>query len=89
MIVDFEYGPDGLALVGLEQMRRPNARVATSLAVDLAIRGITDEKEAVRRTAPTHVLELLHPQPKLTGAEVPLVVGTRCVPRRRGRAASR
>ena len=39
VIVDFEYGPDGLALVGLEQMRRPNARVATSLAVDLAIRG--------------------------------------------------
>ncbi len=75
VIVDFEYGPDGLALVGLEQMRRPNARVATSLAVDLAIRGITDEKEAVRRTAPTHVLELLHPQPKLTGAEVPLVSG--------------
>ena len=37
VIVDFEYGPDGLALVGLEQMRRPNARVATSLAVDLAI----------------------------------------------------
>ena len=75
VIVDFEYGPDGLALVGLEQMRRPNARVATSLAVDLAIRGITDEAEAVRRTAPTHVLELLHPQPKLTGAEVPLVSG--------------
>ena len=23
VIVDFEYGPDGLALVGLEQMRRP------------------------------------------------------------------
>ena len=75
VIVDFEYGPDGLALVGLEQLRRPNAKVATSMAVDLAIRGITDESEAVRRTAPTHVLELLHPQPKLTGSEVVLVSG--------------
>jgi pyruvate, orthophosphate dikinase len=73
--VDFEYGPDGLALVGLEQLRRPNARVATSLAVDLAIRGITDEVEAVRSTAPTHVLELLHPQPRLTGNEIVLVAG--------------
>ncbi len=75
VIVDFEYGPDGLALVGLEQMRRPNARVATSLAVDLAIRGITDEVEAVRSTSPVHVLELLHPQPKLTGDEIPFVSG--------------
>ncbi|MBI1350357.1 MAG: pyruvate, phosphate dikinase [Actinomycetales bacterium] len=73
--VDFEYGPEGLALVGLEQLRRPNARVATSLAVDLAIRGITDESAAVGSTNPVHVVELLHPQPKLTGDEVPLVTG--------------
>jgi pyruvate, orthophosphate dikinase len=75
VIVDFEYGPDGLALVGLERIKRPNARVATSLAVDLAIRGITDEREAVRSTAATHVLELLHPQPRITGDEVELVTG--------------
>ncbi len=75
VIVDFEYGPEGLALVGLEQNRRPSARVATSLAVDLAVRGIIEEEEAVRITAPTHVVELLHPQPKLTGAEIPLVSG--------------
>jgi pyruvate,orthophosphate dikinase len=80
VVVDFEYGPDGLALVGLEQVRRPSARVATSLAVDLAIRGIIDESEAVRSTAPTHVLELLHPQPKLTGAEIPLVTGLAASP---------
>ncbi len=80
VIVDFEYSPDGLALVGLEQMRRPNARVATSLVVDLAIRGITDETAAVRRTEPTHVLELLHPQPKLTGAEIPFVSGLAASP---------
>ena len=75
VIVDFEYGPEGLALIGLEQLRRPNARVATSMAVDLVIRGIVDEVEAVRTTAPPHVLELLLPQPKLTGGEVPLVTG--------------
>ena len=75
VIVDFEYGPDGLALVGLEQLRRPSARVSTSLAVDLVIRGIVDEAEAVRTTEPTHVLELLHPQPRLTGDEVVLVTG--------------
>ncbi len=73
--VDFEYGPDGLALVGLEELRRPNARVATSLAVDLAIRGIIDEEEAVGATDPVHVVELLHPQPKLTGNEVVLATG--------------
>lgn len=73
--VDFEYGPDGLALVGLEELRRPNARVATSLAVDLAIRGIIDEEQAVGTTDPVHVVELLHPQPKLTGVEVPLATG--------------
>lgn len=73
--VDFEYGPDGLALVGLEELRRPNARVATSLAVDLAIRGIIEEEEAVGTTDPIHVVELLHPQPKLTGEERPLVSG--------------
>ncbi len=73
--VDFEYGPDGLALVGLEESRRPNARVATSLAVDLAIRGIIDEADAVASTDPVHVVELLHPQPKLTGDETPLVSG--------------
>ncbi len=73
--VDFEYGPDGLALVGLEELRRPNARVATSLAVDLAIRGIIAEAEAVGVTDPVHVVELLHPQPKLTGEEIPLVTG--------------
>ena len=75
VIVDFEYGPDGLSLVGLEQMRRPPAKVATSLAVDLAIRGITDEGTAVLSTQPQHILELLHPQPKLTGDEVLLVSG--------------
>lgn len=75
VIVDFEYGPDGLSLVGLERIRRPSARVATSLAVDLAIRGITDEVEAVRSTIPVHVLELLHPQPRLAGDEIPLVTG--------------
>lgn len=73
--VDFEYGPEGLALVGLEQVRRPPARVATSLAVDLAIRGITDERQALLSTAPAHVLALLHPQPHLTGSEVELVTG--------------
>ncbi len=73
--VDFEYGPEGLMLVGLEQVRRPPARVATSLAVDLAIRGITDEREAITSTSAEHVSELLHPQPKLTGAEVPFVSG--------------
>ncbi len=73
--VDFEYGPDGLALVGLEELRRPNARVATSLAVDLAIRGIIDEEQAVGTTDPVHVVELLHPQPKLTGQEVSLASG--------------
>lgn len=75
VIVDFEFGPDSLALVGLEHMRRPNSRVATSLSVDLAIRGIINESEAVNRTTPAHVLELLHPQPKLTGSEVPFVSG--------------
>jgi len=75
VLVDFEYGPDGLALVGLERIKRPSARVATSLAVDLAIRGITDEAEAVQSVEATHVLELLHPQPKLTGDEVELVTG--------------
>ncbi len=75
VIVDFEYGPEGLALVGLEEMRRPSATVATSLAVDLAIRGITDERTAVRSTEPEHVLELLHPQPRLTGNEIPFVSG--------------
>lgn len=80
VIVDFEFGPDGLALVGLEQMRRPNARVATGLVVDLATRGITDETEAVRATEPAHVLELLHPQPKLTGAEIPFVSGLAASP---------
>ncbi len=75
VIVDFEYGPEGLALVGLEQIRRPSARVATSLAVDLAIRGIIEEDEAVDQTDASHVLELLHPQPKLTGQEVVLVTG--------------
>ncbi len=75
VIVDFEYGPEGLALVGLEEMRRPSAVVATSLAVDLAIRGITDEREAVRTTVPEQVLELLHPQPRLTGNEIPFVTG--------------
>jgi Flp pilus assembly protein TadD len=64
-----------LALVGLEELRRPNARVATSLAVDLAIRGIIEEEEAVGTTDPIHVVELLHPQPKLTGEERPLVSG--------------
>lgn len=73
--VDFEYGPEGLALVGLEQVRRPPARVATSLAVDLAIRGITDERQAIMSTGAAHVLELLHPQPRLTGNEVPFVSG--------------
>jgi pyruvate,orthophosphate dikinase len=64
-----------VTLVGLEQLRRPSARVSTSLAVDLVIRGIVDEAEAVSSTAPTHVLELLHPQPRLTGDEVVLVTG--------------
>jgi pyruvate,orthophosphate dikinase len=73
--VDFEYGPEGLTLVGLEQVRRPPARVATSLAVDLAIRGITDERQAIVSTDAAHVLELLHPQPRLTGNEVPFVSG--------------
>jgi pyruvate,orthophosphate dikinase len=75
VIVDFEYGPDGLALVGLEEMNRPPANVATSLAVDLAIRGITDERAAVRSTLPEHVLELLHPQPRLTGNEIEFAHG--------------
>ena len=78
--VEFEYGPDGLALVGLEELRRPTARVATSLAVDLAIRGIIEEHEAVGVTNPVHVVELLHPQPKLTGEEVPLVDGIAASP---------
>ena len=75
VIVDFEYGPHGLSLVGLEQMRRPSARVATALVVDLVTRGITDEVHAVEATRPEHVLELLHPQPKLTGTEITLVTG--------------
>jgi len=73
--VDFEFGPDGLALVGLEEQRRPSARVATSLAVDLVIRGINDEQRAVASTDPVHVVELLHPQPRLSGDEVALVSG--------------
>jgi len=75
VIVDFEYGPHGLSLVGLEQMLRPSARVATALVVDLVTRGITDEVHAVEATRPEHVLELLHPQPKLTGNEITLVTG--------------
>ena len=80
VIVDFEYGPDGLALVGLEQIRRPNAKVATSLAVDLVIRGISTEVEAVRGTEPVHIVELLHPQPKLSGNEVVLTTGLNASP---------
>lgn len=80
VIVDFEFGPEGLALVGLEQMRRPNARVATSLVVDLVTRGITNETDAVQAAEPAHVLELLHPQPKLTGAEIPFVSGLAASP---------
>ncbi len=79
-LVDFEYGPEGLVLVGLEEYRRTSARVATSLAVDLATRGITDERTAVRAIRPHHVLELLHPQPRLTGQEVPLVTGLAASP---------
>ena len=75
VVVDFEYGPHGLALVGLEQVRRPIARVAAALAVDLAIRGITDEATAVASMTPEHVVELLHPQPRLTGNETVLVTG--------------
>ena len=90
VIVDFEYGPDGLALVGLEQLRRPNARVATSLAVDLAIRGITDEIDAVRSTAPTHVLELLHPAAAADRQRGRARRGTRGLPgRRRGQGRAR
>ena len=80
VIVDFEFGPEGLALVGLEQMRTPNARVATSLVVDLVTRGISNEKQAVLAAEPTHVLELLHPQPKLTGDEIPFVSGLAASP---------
>ena len=79
-LVDFEYGPEGLVLVGLEEYRRTSARVATSLAVDLATRGITDERTAVSAIRPRHVLELLHPQPKLTGQEVQLVTGLAASP---------
>lgn len=75
VIVDFEYGPDGLFLMGLEIVRRPPARVSTSLAVDLAIRGIIDESDAVNATDPVHILELLHPQPRLTGREIVFTSG--------------
>jgi pyruvate,orthophosphate dikinase len=70
VVVDFEYGPEGLFLMGLELIRRPPARVATSLAVDLAIRGIISEADAVSATDPVHIVELLHPQPRLSGREV-------------------
>ena len=85
VIVDFEYGPEGLALIGLEQLRRPNARVATSMAVDLVIRGIVDEVEAVRTTAPPHVLELLLPQPKLDATRGAAGDRPGSLARRRGR----
>ncbi len=80
VLVDFEYGPEGLVLVGLEEYRRTSARVATSLAVDLATRGITDERAAVKAIRPVQVLELLHPRPRLTGHEVSLVTGLAASP---------
>ena len=80
VLVDFEYGPEGLVLAGLEQFSRPSARVATSLAVDLATRGITDERSAVAAIRPAHVLELMHPRPRLTGSEVILVSGLAASP---------
>lgn len=79
-LVDFDYGPEGLTLVGLEELSRTSARVATSLAVDLATRGITDERTAVAAIKPPHVLELLHPRPRLTGHEQQLVTGLAASP---------
>lgn len=73
--VDFEFGPQGLVLVGVEELSRPPARATTSLAVDLATRGITDEATAVKAVRPSDVVDLMHPRPKLTGQEVVLVTG--------------
>ena len=80
VLVDFEYGPEGLVLAGLEELTRTSARVATSLAVDLATRGITDERSAVEAIRPAHVLELMHPRPRLTGNETVLVTGLAASP---------
>ncbi len=78
--VSFEFNSDRLALVGVEQLRRAPARATTSLAVDLAMRGVTDEATAVRAVRPAHVLDLMYPRPRLTGDEVLLVTGLAASP---------
>ena len=73
--VDFEFNADRLVLVGVEELRRAPARATTSLAVDLTMRGVIDEADAVRSVLPSHVLDLMYPRPRLTGGEQVLVTG--------------
>jgi pyruvate,orthophosphate dikinase len=73
--VRFEYTRDALVLVGVEELARPPARAATSLAVDLALRGVITEADAVAAVRPSHVLELMYPRPRLTGSEQVLATG--------------
>ena len=64
--------PETTGMISTEQfaMAKPNLRI-----VNCSRGGIIDEAEAVGVTDPVHVVELLHPQPKLTGDEIPLVTG--------------
>ncbi len=73
--VTFEFNSDHVALIGVQQLPRAPARATTSLAVDLAMRGVTSEVDAVRAVRPSHVLDLMYPRPRLTGDEVVLVTG--------------
>ena len=73
--VRFEFTADQLVLVGVEELRTAPARAVTSLAVDLTMRGITDEREAVRAVRPSHVLDLMYPRPRLTGRETLFTTG--------------
>ncbi len=73
--VDFEFQGEKIVLMGVEAMLRAPARALTSLAVDLAMRGITDEATAVAAVRPGHVLDLMFPRPRLNGSELLLVSG--------------
>jgi len=73
--VTFDFNADHVALVGVHQLRRAPARATTSLAVDLAMRGVMSEADAVRAVRPAHVLDLMYPRPRLTGNETVLVTG--------------
>jgi len=73
--VTFEFNANHLALLGVQQLLRAPARATTSLAVDLAMRGVTSEADAVRAVRPAHVLDLMYPRPRLTGDETLLVTG--------------